>query len=127
MSDLNQRLGQQWQCKASITIHAGRAVVGEIGSSDPAAMMAIGEAMDTAIELRRLAAEHEKPFVISERVYAAAGLDPGDQQKVSLRPPGAATPISATVAATTPALPPSWTAPRERRQRRAALRRLWSG
>ena len=129
MSDLNQRLGQQWQCKASITvsIHAGRAVVGEIGSSDPAAMMAIGEAMDTAIELRRLAAEHEKPFVISERVYAAAGLDPGDQQKVSLRPPGAATPISATVAATTPPLPPSWTAPRERRQRRAALRRLWSG
>jgi adenylate cyclase len=44
MSDLNERLGRQWDCKVKIavSIHAGRAVVGEIGSSMPPAVMAIG-------------------------------------------------------------------------------------
>jgi hypothetical protein len=36
MSDLNERLGRQWDCKMKIavSVHAGRAAVGEIGSSD---------------------------------------------------------------------------------------------
>ena len=43
MSELNERLGRQWHCKVEIavSIHAGPAVVGEVGSSDPPAVMAI--------------------------------------------------------------------------------------
>ncbi len=85
-ADLNERLGQQWQCKAEISasLHAGRAAVGEIGSSEPPTMLAVGAAMDLAFDLRKLASERAMPFVISEPVYRAAGLDPADGETVTL-------------------------------------------
>ncbi len=126
MSDLNERLGRQWDCKVKIavTLHAGRAVVGEIGSSDPPAMMAVGEAMDVANELRRTAAARGKAFAISQPVYAAAGLDAAFDDAVEL--PGSGTPIAASLSASAPERPPSWR-PLGEQGRRAALERLWSG
>lgn len=124
MAELNERLGRQWHCRVEIavSIHAGPAVVGEVGSSDPPAMMAIGEAVDVANELRKAAAAHRKPFAISEAVYAAAGLEPAAQDKVMLRPARSA-PIAAALTASAPALPPS---SRPGVERRAALQRLWT-
>jgi adenylate cyclase len=124
MAELNERLGRQWHCKVEIavSVHAGAAVVGEVGSSDPPAMMAIGEAVDVANELRKAAAAHRKPFAISEAVYAAAGLEPAAQDKVVLRPARSA-PIAASLTASAPALPES---PRPGVERRAALQRLWT-
>jgi adenylate cyclase len=125
ISELNERLGRQWDCKVEITvsIHAGPAVVGEIGSSDPPTMMAIGEAMDVANELRKAAAAQHKPFAISQPVYAAAGLEGVAPDQVMLRSPRSAAPIAAFLSATAPVLPPS---SRPLAERRAALQRLWS-
>jgi adenylate cyclase len=126
MSDLNERLGRQWECKVKIavTLHAGRAVVGEIGSSDPPTMMAVGEAMDVANELRRTAAARGKAFAISQPVYAAAGLDAAFAAAVELQGSGA--PIAASLSASAPERPPSWR-PLGEQRRRAALERLWGG
>ena len=124
ISELNERLGRQWDCKVKIavSIHAGRAVVGEVGSADPPAMMAIGEAVDVAQELRKAAAASGKPFAISERVYVAAGLDSASQDKVMLRSPHSAAPIAASLSASAPALPSS----SRGSERRTALQRLWT-
>ena len=129
MMDLNERFGQQWHCKVEIavSVHAGRAAVGEIGASDPPTMIALGEAMETAEELRKLAAEQRKPFAVSEPVYAAAGIELCAANQVSFRPRGRSSEIRATLATAAPELPQAWLAWRERRQRRAALQRLWSG
>lgn len=125
LSELNERLGRQWNCKVEIavSIHAGRAVIGEVGSSDPPAVMAIGEAVDVANELRKAAAAHGKRFVISEAVYAAADLQPVPQDKIVLQSPGSDEPIAASLSDSAPALPPS---SRLAGERRAALQRLWT-
>ena len=75
MTELNERLGRQWNCKVTlaVSIHLGRAVVGEVGASDPPTVIAIGEAVDAANELRKAAAARGAAFAISQAVYAAAG------------------------------------------------------
>src|SRR5262245_63681583 len=74
--------------KIAVSVHAGRAAVGEIGSSDPPAMMAIGEAIDVVNELRKAAVAHGVPIAISEPVYTAAGLVPNCEEKITVRSPG---------------------------------------
>ena len=86
ISNLNDGLGRQWDCKMKIavSVHAGRAAVGEIGSSDPPTMLAIGEAMDVAHEIRKAATAHDMPFAVSEQVFTAAGLVPTFEEKITL-------------------------------------------
>ena len=81
IADLNNRLGRQRdnRVKIAVSIHAGHAAIGEIGSSEPPMLMAIGEAVDVANDLRKAAAERDKAFAISEKVYAEAGLAPVDR------------------------------------------------
>jgi len=90
ISNLNDGLGRQWDCKMKIavSVHAGRAAVGEIGSSDPPTMLAIGEAMDVAHEIRKAATAHDMPFAVSEQVFTAAGLVPTFEEKITLPSPG---------------------------------------
>jgi adenylate cyclase len=128
MSDLNERFGRQWDCKVKIAVslHCGRAVVGEIGSSVPPAVMAIGEVMDGANELRKAAAAHGKAFAISEQVFAAAGLEAIGEDKVVLRARGSDVPIAVLLSATAPPGPSSSMRPGKRNPR-AVLQRLWSG
>jgi adenylate cyclase len=127
ITDINNRLGRQWDCKMNvvITIHAGRAAVGEIGMSDPPTVITIGEAVDVANALRNTAAAQGKPFAISEAVYTAAGLDLPAQDRITVQLPGSA-PVLATLSAKGPQLPPTWK-PLGAPTRRAALQRLWSG
>jgi adenylate cyclase len=125
ISDLDNRLGREGNRKMNIavSIHAGRAVVGEVGSTDPPAVMAVGAAVDVTNELRKAAAANGKSFAISEPVTTAAGVDPAVGDKVILRSPGSGAPIAASLSASAPVPPPSRTRLRERR---ATLRRLWS-
>jgi len=122
IADLNDRLGRQGDSKVKIavSIHAGHAAVGEVGASDPPVVMAVGEAMDVANELRKAAAARGKPFAISKPVYAAAGLDASFEDEVMV--PDSDSPVPASLSETAPALPHSATPFHERR---AALRRLW--
>jgi adenylate cyclase len=128
IADLNERFGRQWDCKVQIavSIHAGGAVVGEISSSQPPVVMALGAAVDVANELRKAAAAQGKAFAISEQVYAAAGLEMSLPDKVMLASNGDEAPIAASLSASAPELPPSWTR-RGDQVRLAALQRLWSG
>ncbi len=122
VSDLDNRLGREGNRKMNIavSIHAGRAVVGEVGSTDPPTVMAVGEAMEVANELRKAVAARGKSFAISEPVTTAAGVDPAAGEKVMLRSPGAA--VAAWLSASAPITPPP-----SRLAERAALPRLWSG
>ena len=85
IADINNRLGRQWNCKmnVAVSIHAGRAAVGEIGSSDPPTVMAVGEAVDVANELRKAAAAQGKQFAISEQAYTAAGLELPPEDRIN--------------------------------------------
>jgi adenylate cyclase len=123
IADLNDRLGRQGESKVkvAISIHAGPAAAGEIGSSDPPLVMAVGEALDVANEMRKSAAEQGKPFAISKPVYTAAGLEPNVGNEIMV--PGPEGPIAVSLSESAPDLPVSTTRFRERR---AALQRLWS-
>jgi len=127
LADLNERLGRQLDCtlKIAVTLHAGRAVVGEVGSSEPSIPMAVGEAMDVARELRQAAAKAGiQYFAVSQPVYAAAGLDVPAEDRIMLRAEEKS--VAAVLSTCAPSLPASWK-PLGEPGRRAALQRLWAG
>ncbi len=124
IADLNERLGEQWNCKADIlaSIHASRAAVGEVGSAEPPAVLAVGDAMNFTFDLRRLATERGKKFAISEPVYKAAALDPTAEDKVIVQAQAKNGPIKVILSDRAPELPASWTPLGVRT--RASLQRL---
>jgi adenylate cyclase len=125
ISDLNNRLGRRGddRLKIAVSIHSGHAVIGEIGSSDPPMLVAVGAAMDGVNALRKLAAERGKTFAISEQVYADAGLTPADPDSITA---DAGAGISVRLSDAAPIPSPTWTMHGEL-GRRAMLRRLWAG
>jgi adenylate cyclase len=126
IADLNNRLGRHEgdHLKISVVVHSGHAAIGEIGSSEPPMVLAIGEAVDVANEMRKLAAERDRAFAISERVYQAAGLMPvHDDEAVLHRPEGMTTVFLSDAA---PIASPTWTL-HGKIDRAALLRRLWAG
>jgi adenylate cyclase len=125
VADLNRRLGKKHddRIKTAVSMHQGRAAVGEIGSSDPPVLMAVGEVVDGANDLRKTAAEHDKAFAISEAVYAEAGLVPVHADIVMA---GVGAGIKAYLTDFAPIPSTSWTLHGEL-GRGALLRRLWAG
>jgi adenylate cyclase len=125
IADLNNRLGRQPdnKLKIAVSIHAGRAAIGEVGSSDPPMLLAVGEAIDGANDLRRAATDRDKAFAVSEKVYADAGLVPVHQDKIAI---GTDAGITVFLSDTAPIPSPAWTLHGEI-GRRAILRRLWAG
>jgi adenylate cyclase len=128
ISDLNNRSGRQGDShlKISISIHAGRAAVGEVGSAETPMWLATGTAIDVANELRAAAARSDKAFAISEQVYRDAELIPPTEGKIMLRPAGADQPIAAYLLEDAPVPSPTWTLHGEI-GRGTALKRLWAG
>ena len=128
ITDINNRLGRQWRCKMNVvvTIHTGHAAVSEIGASDPPTVIAIGDAVDVANELRKAAAAQGKHFAVSEATYTAAELELPVQDRDAVKVLGLDTPVEATLSASAPALPADWK-PIGTTSRVATLRRLWSG
>jgi adenylate cyclase len=128
ISDLNNRLGRHRdsRLKISVSVHAGRAAVGEVGSSDPPMVLAIGDAIDVTNELRKVAVAHDKPFAISDRVYADAGLSPVAGDKVTVQAPSSDAPVTVFLSESAPIPSPTWTLHGEV-GRRTMLRRLWAG
>jgi adenylate cyclase len=126
ISDLDYKLGRDGNDKLriAVSIHAGRAAVGEVGSTDPPAVMAVGAAVDVANELRKAAAAHEKLFAISEAVTTAAGVGPAIGETIALPGPGSGMFIKATLSSASPIPAPSMT---KLEERRSALSRLWRG
>jgi adenylate cyclase len=63
--------------RIGIGIHAGPAIVGEMGFSGAASITAIGDAVNTASRLEALTKEYECELIVSAEVIARAGLDRG--------------------------------------------------
>src|SRR5437588_392541 len=81
---MSQRLGEvnralQGELAAplriGIGIHAGPAIVGEMGFSGAASITAIGDAVNTANRLEALTKEYEGELIVSAEVVAGPGLD----------------------------------------------------
>ena len=85
--------------------------------------MAIGEAIDGANALRKAAADADKAFAISEKVYADAGLLAVHQGSISV---GEGAGINAVLSDDAPIPSPTWTLHGEL-GRGAMLKRLWAG
>jgi adenylate cyclase len=126
IADLNKRLGRgkESRIRIAVSIHAGRAAVGEIGSSDPPTMIALGEAIDAANELRKEAAARNRPFAISQAVYAAAGIEPVYQDEVALPSSDADAGLVVFLSDTAPIPSPTWTL-HGKQTPLATLQRLW--
>ena len=64
--------------RIGIGLHAGPAIVGEMGYGNAAALTAIGDAVNTASRLEALTKEYECELIVSAEVILRAGLDRND-------------------------------------------------
>lgn len=79
LDDLNRILREELGAplRIGIGIHAGPAIVGEIGYAGAAPLTAIGDTVNTASRLEGLAKEYGVELVVSEEVVVRAGVDRG--------------------------------------------------
>jgi adenylate cyclase len=131
MRDLNDSLAQAWPARIefAVTVHAGRAMVREVGSATPPIVIAIGEAVEATNDLRKAVAQWAPggtPFTISEPVYTTAGVTPKMADKILLQVAALEGPLTVFQSTSVP-VPPAHARAHRRRTRVSALRRLWSG
>jgi len=121
-TNLVERLGPRSGMTVALTLHVGRAVVGEVDAGEQPAVMAVGEAIDQTNEIRRAAAPRRRRFAVSQPVYALAGSQPAaaEEMKVS----SAAGPIVVILSDLLPP-PPASLRPRGAGRARSALERIW--
>jgi adenylate cyclase len=77
LDELNESLREELRAplRIGIGIHAGPAIVGEIGYGGAAPLTAIGDTVNTASRLEGLAKEYGSELVVSDEVVARAGTD----------------------------------------------------
>jgi adenylate cyclase len=75
--ELNQALRAELAepLRIGIGIHAGPAIVGEMGYGNAAALTAIGDAVNTASRLETLTKEYDCELIVSDEVIVRAGFD----------------------------------------------------
>ena len=80
--------------RIGIGIHAGPAIVGEMGYGATVSLTAVGDSVNTASRLEALTKELDCQLVISESVARAAGLalDGAERREIAIR--GRAEPLS---------------------------------
>jgi adenylate cyclase len=82
---INDRLGQEWGCRAEIavSIHAGRVALSKIGQTAEL-ILAAGDAVEVAAEIRKTAMARGKLYAVSDKVFAAAKVAPPAQNVVNV-------------------------------------------
>ena len=77
LREINDRLGQEWGCKAEIavSIHTGRVALSKIGQTTDL-IIAAGDAVELAGEIRKTAMAGGKLYAVSGPVFAAAKVAP---------------------------------------------------
>lgn len=89
LDELNESLREELRAplRIGIGIHAGSAIVGEIGYAGAAPLTAVGDTVNTASRLEGLAKEYGCELVVSDEVVALAGIDrtPFEWRRAELR------------------------------------------
>jgi adenylate cyclase len=82
---LNDRLGQEWGCRAEIavSIHTGRVALSKIGQTTDL-IIAAGDAVDVAAQIRKTAVAGGNHYAVSGSVFAAAKIEPPSQDIVTV-------------------------------------------
>jgi adenylate cyclase len=85
LREINDRLGQEWGCRADIavSIHAGRVALSKIGQTTDL-IIAAGDAVEVASEIRKTAMAERKLYAVSNSVFAAAKVEPPAQDSVTV-------------------------------------------
>ena len=109
-----------------MTIHAGRAVVGEVDAVERPAIMAIGDAIDQMNEIRRAVFAHGQRFAISQPVYAMVGIEPVSAEEIRVPLPSSTDSVVVLLSAAPPESQQSVQRSGSERVR-SALQRIWSG
>lgn len=119
LAALNAELAQELGAplRMGIGLHAGPAIVGELGFGRSAHLTAIGDTVNVASRLEALTKEHAVELLVSEDLLARAGcpLEAAERRLVELR--GRAEPLAVRLVAEAAALPLA--EPRPRRGRRS--------
>ncbi len=86
-ADLGERL------RYGVGLHAGLAIVGELGDETESRFTVLGDTVNVAARLEGLTGPMRQVAIVSEAVYAAAGLAPGPLKELTLT--GRAQPLRA--------------------------------
>jgi len=89
LQQLNAQLANDLEqpLRMGIGVHAGPAIVGEMGYRNATSVTAVGDTVNTASRLEALSKEYSTQLVVSDRVADLAGLDPAPfaVEQVSVR------------------------------------------
>jgi adenylate cyclase len=96
--------------RIGIGIHAGHAIIGEMGYGQATSLTAVGDAVNTASRIEAMTKEYAAQLVLSEDVADKAGVDLSGFPAHELAVRGRSEPIRAIVVARTADLPPRHTA-----------------
>jgi class 3 adenylate cyclase len=85
LREINDRLGKEWGCRAEIavSIHAGRVALSKIGQTAEL-IIAAGDAVEVAAEMRKTAMACGKLYAVSDKVFATAKVEPPPQNVVEV-------------------------------------------
>jgi adenylate cyclase len=113
LRELNQSLAHDIAepLRIGIGIHAGPAIVGEMGHGRATSVTAVGDTVNTASRLESLTKEYDCQLVFSEAVSRHAGMDVGRFERHTIEIRGRSEPLAVRVVADALELPLAPAAP----------------
>ncbi len=107
LADLNRALAQDMETplRMGIGIHAGPAIIGEMGYGHATTITAIGDSVNTASRLETMTKQYRAQLVVSEEVAISAGVDLSDYPSHELEVRGRSEPVHVRVIADASGLP----------------------
>jgi adenylate cyclase len=107
LADLNKTLAADLPTplRIGIGIHAGPAIIGEMGYGNAINITAIGDSVNTASRLETMTKDYGAQLVVSEEVTSRANIDLGDYPSHDIEVRGRKEPVKVRVVANAAGLP----------------------